>query len=96
MIGEAWDYITDGISQGWEAITSIFSSGLFDEVNFTGWLILSIIAEIVLWGFWYYTTFVMGSKNPAVQSFFNIKIMIVSTFVAPAIAYFFALRESRK
>jgi len=92
MIEEIWDAITDGISTAWEAVTSIFESGLFNEVNIIGWLVLTIAGEFALWAFWYYAVYVKE-----VSSFFDWKIMFIATFIgAPVVAYIFALREARR
>ena len=92
MIEEIWDTITEAIGTAWEAVTSIFSSGLFDEVNFTGWLLLTIAAEITLWAFYYYVVYVKEVIN-----FLDLKIMIMATLLgAPVAAYIFALREAKR
>lgn len=93
MIGEIWETIIDGISTAWDSLMEVpeMFSGFFSEVNFFGWFVLSMIAEVVLWGFWYYATYVKE-----IGSFFDWKTMIIATVVAPIIAYIFAWRASRQ
>ena len=86
MLGEIWDTITEFISE----VADQFS-GFFTEVNIQGWLILSIIAEVCLWGFWYYAVYVKDIGN-----FLDWKTMVIGTVVAPVIAYILAWRASRE
>ncbi len=95
MIGEIWDYITDGIGTAWETLTTLpeLLSGSFTEVNFSGWLILTLIGETILWGFWYYVSYSVGSTNDSAKGFMSIPIMLISTAVTPVICYIFAWRN---
>ena len=92
-IGDVWDSITEGISTVWDTVMELPEqfSGFFTDVNMFGWLILSIIAEVCLWGFWYYTVYVQE-----VTSFLDMKTMIIGTVVSPIIAYVFAWRASKQ
>ena len=56
-----------------------------------GWFILSIIAEVCLWGFWYYAVYVKD-----IGSFLDWKTMARATVLSPIIAYMFAWRASRQ
>ena len=95
VVGEIWEYITDGISFIFESLSQIpeLLSGAFTEVNFSGWLILTIIGEAILWGFWYYTKYSIGKESASVASFMNLQVMLIATVVTPIICYFFAWRN---
>lgn len=93
MIGEIWETITEGISIAWDTVMEIPEqfSGFFTDVNLYGWFILSIIAEVCLWGFWYYATYVKDIGN-----FLDWKTIAIGTVLSPIIAYIFAWRVSRQ
>jgi len=95
MISEIWEYITDFIGTAWEGFTTLPEQfkGFFTEVNMTGWLILTLIGEAILWGFWYYVTYSVGAEHSSAQGFMDFQVMLVSTLVTPIICYIFAWKN---
>ncbi len=93
MIGEIWDTITEGIGTAWDTLMELPEqfSGFFTDVNMTGFLILTLIGEVCLWGFWYYVNYVKE-----IESFLDAKTMIIGTVVTPIICYILAYRASRE
>ena len=92
MLGEIWDTITEGIGTAWDALMELpeLFSGFFTDVNKFGWLILTIIAEVFLWVFWYWCIYVKD-----IDYFLDMKTMFIATLLAPVIAYILAWRASR-
>ena len=87
------DDILDAIGTAWDAVMELpdHLSGFFTDVNMFGWFLLTIIAEVCLWGFWYYTVYVKDIVN-----FLDMKTMIIGTIVSPIIAYIMAWKASRE
>ena len=87
------EIITDAFAEVWDVVSGFFSGG---DVNPAGVIILTLCAEAILWGFWWYCTYKVGATAPAAKHFLSWTTMIIGTVAAPVVSYFFAWRVGRQ